>query len=103
MASIVVPVLLSECASTGTRGTITTLCQVNVTLAIFFSAILGYGLVVYVDHGWQYMQAFAALPSLVMLIMHSSVPESPKWLLAKMGSSGESLLCFTVRDVFNLC
>ena len=55
----------------------------NLTFAIFLSAVMGYGLVVYVDHGWQYMQAFGAVPSIVMLIFHASVPESPKWILGK--------------------
>jgi hypothetical protein len=26
------------------------------TLAIFTATILGYGMVTYVDHGWQYVQ-----------------------------------------------
>lgn len=50
---------------------------------------MGYGFVVYVDHGWQYMQAFAAIPAIFMLIMHQSVPESPKWLLAKSKSAND--------------
>ena len=79
--SVVVPVLLSEIASPATRGTITTLHQVQITLAIFLSGVIGFGLVGFVDHGWQYLQAGMILPSIIMLVCQRLVPESPKWLL----------------------
>jgi MFS family permease len=68
--------------------------QAAITLGIFLTSILGYGFVVYVEHGWQYMQAWSAIPALVMLAFHSYVPESPKWLLATMrsGEAGEYIL-----------
>lgn len=84
VASVIPPVLLSEMASAGTRGAITTLHQLLITAAIFFAAIVAYGFVTYVDHGWQYIQAFGALPAMFMLIMHRSIPESPKWLLLQV-------------------
>lgn len=82
VASVVSPVLLSEIASKETKGTITTLCQLGVTFAIFFASALGYGLVTYVDRGWQWMQAFGAVPAVATLVLYKYVPESPKWLLA---------------------
>lgn len=54
--SVVVPVLLSELAAAETRGTITTLHQLTLTLGIFLCGIVGYGFVTYVDHGWVYIQ-----------------------------------------------
>mmetsp|Transcript_14699 Transcript_14699/g.20195 ORF Transcript_14699/g.20195 Transcript_14699/m.20195 type:complete len:528 (+) Transcript_14699:268-1851(+) len=82
VASVVPPVLLSEIATAETRGTITTLHQAVLTLAIFTASVLGYGMVTYVSHGWQYVQAFEAFPAVVMLLLYRQVPESPKWLLA---------------------
>lgn len=77
-ASSVPSVLLAEIATDETRGTITTLHQVKqlwapflwavrrltsyrlsqlgITTGIFFASILGYGMVTYVNHGWQYIQ-----------------------------------------------
>lgn len=52
-----------------------------ITLAIFLSGVIGYGLVEYVDHGWQYLQAGIIFPSLMMVVCHKHVPESPKWLI----------------------
>jgi MFS family permease len=56
MESVVVPVLLSEMATADTRGTITTLHQLQLTFGIFLCGIVGYGFVTYVDHGWVYIQ-----------------------------------------------
>jgi MFS family permease len=84
VSSVVPPVLLSEIASASTRGTITTLHQLLLTLGIFVVSLLGYGFVTYVNHGWQYIQAFSAIPALFSLLMHSWTPESPKWLLSQM-------------------
>lgn len=52
------------------------------TIAIFLVNIIGFGFVTYVPHGWQYVQGLAIVPALFMLAMHSSIPESPKWLIA---------------------
>jgi len=79
--SVVVPCLLSEMASEETRGTITIMHQLMITFAIFLVALVAYGFVTYVAHGWQYVQAFIAIPSIIMLIFNRFVPESPKWLL----------------------
>jgi len=51
------------------------------TFAIFLVGVISYGFVTYVDHGWQYIQAGAAIPSIIQLIFYSYVPESPKWLI----------------------
>lgn len=51
-----VPVLLSEIASPETRGTITTLHQLQITFGIFVAGILGFAFVNYVVSGWVYVQ-----------------------------------------------
>lgn len=70
VTSVVPPVLLNEIATSSSRGIITTIHQLMLTLAIFMVNILGFGLVTYVQHGWQYVQALAIVPSLFMLVMH---------------------------------
>lgn len=81
VSSVLVPVLLSEVASPETRGVITTLHQVVLTFAILIAALVGYGLVTYVPHGWQYTVSLSGLPPLLMLAWQGRVPESPKWLV----------------------
>ena len=81
VCSVLVPVLLSEVASPETRGVITTLHQVVLTAAILIAALVGYGLVTYANHGWQYTVSLSGLPPLIMLLLREHVPESPKWLV----------------------
>ena len=78
---MVIPVLLSEIASSETRGTITTMHQLLLTFGIFIASVAGYGFVMYVNHGWQYLQATIAIPAIIMLIGAPLIPESPKWLV----------------------
>lgn len=79
--SMVAPVLLSEIASNKTRGAITSLHQLNITLGILISNLIGYGFVPDVKHGWKYVQLFVILPSLLQVALFWIVPESPRWLL----------------------
>lgn len=76
-------VLLAEIATNTTRGTITSMHQIMITWGIFVAGVLSYGFVMYVDHGWQYIQSFIAIPALITLALHHHIPESPKWLLSK--------------------
>jgi MFS family permease len=66
-SSVVAPVLLSEIASDSNRGKITTFHPAFITGGIFAAGLVGYGFVTYVNHGWQYVQAFAIIPSLIMI------------------------------------
>lgn len=83
VASSVAPTLLSEIASDDTKGVITTLCQVMVTAAIFLAAVVAYGFVTYVPHGWQYVLGLGCAPAVVFVMFFKYVPESPKWLVSK--------------------
>lgn len=79
--SMVAPVLLSEIASNKTRGAITSLHQLNITLGILISNLIGYGFVPSVAHGWKYVQLFVVLPAGLQVLLFWLVPESPRWLL----------------------
>ncbi|GAB5031859.1 sugar transporter [Nannochloropsis oceanica] len=79
--SMVAPVLLSEIASNQTRGAITSLHQLNITLGILISNLIGYGFVPNISGGWRYVQLFVVLPAGLQLILFWLVPESPRWLL----------------------
>eukprot|EP01039_Chlorochromonas_danica_P000134 gene132-142_t len=103
ISSVVPPVLLAEIASPATRGTITTMHQLLLTLGILVVGILGYGFVTYVNHGWQYIQAFSAIPALLTLLLHSYVPESPKWLVAQAaGDSTDNKAAFNPISSFGV-
>ncbi|TFJ81668.1 hypothetical protein NSK_006919 [Nannochloropsis salina CCMP1776] len=79
--SMVAPVLLSEIASNETRGAITSLHQLNITLGILISNLIGYGFVPNVAGGWRYVQLFVVLPAALQVLLFWLIPESPRWLL----------------------
>ncbi|KDO18111.1 hypothetical protein SPRG_16506 [Saprolegnia parasitica CBS 223.65] len=78
----VTPILLAEIAPAESRGQITTLHQLMLTIGILGSSVLGYGLVSSVPSGWRYVNAFVAVPALLQVMLMPWVPESPRWLLA---------------------
>ena len=80
--TVVVPVLLSEIARPENRGRLTTMHQLQLTLGIMVVGIFSYCMVVYVNHGWRYVQLFYALPCVAMVLLSSFIPESPKYLVA---------------------
>jgi MFS family permease len=80
IASVVAPMLLSEIAAPGNRGIITTFAQLSVTASIFTAAVVAYGLVTTINHGWQYVLGLGALPAIFFIVFYPYVPESPKWL-----------------------
>eukprot|EP01040_Poterioochromonas_malhamensis_P015305 gene15305-17114_t len=86
ISTVAPPVLLSELASTANRGVITTAFQGLLTFGIVVASVLSYGFVENVTHGWQYIQAFAAIPALLIIIFQNHFPESPKWLLSQDSS-----------------
>lgn len=88
--SVLAPILLAEMSPAAHRGTITTMHQVNVTLAILVASFVGYFFVTYEKHGWQWCQGVEVIPCIIMLLGYKYVPESPKWLVAQ-GRAGEAL------------
>ena len=80
--TVVVPVLMSEIARPENRGKLTTMHQLQLTLGIMVVGIVSYIFVIYVNHGWRYVQLFYAVPSLLMVLLSSYIPESPKYLIA---------------------
>jgi len=88
--SVLAPILLAEMSPAAHRGTITTMHQVNVTLAILVASFVGYFFVTYQKHGWQWCQGVEVIPCIIMLLGYKYVPESPKWLVAQ-GRADEAL------------
>jgi len=92
-ASVTVPVFLAELAPTEQRGGLVSRNELMIVagqLAAFaVNAVIG---TAFSEDGnvWRYMLAVAALPAIALFIGMSTVPESPRWLLAK-GRRDEAL------------
>ncbi|KAI7867955.1 general substrate transporter [Spinellus fusiger] len=80
MASMIVPVYVSELAPKNIRGRLTTLN----TLVITFGQVVAYIMNIAfanVDEGWRYMFGIAAIPALFQFIIMPFLPESPRRLV----------------------
>ncbi|XP_042870276.1 proton myo-inositol cotransporter-like isoform X2 [Penaeus japonicus] len=82
MASMSVPVYLSESSPANLRGRITVTNNVFITGGQLIAALIC-GAFSKVSHGWRYMLGLAAVPSVVQLMGFAVMPESPRWLILK--------------------
>lgn len=89
VASMLTPLYLSEMAPPDKRGGIVTINQIYLTVGIFLSYLVDYGLT-YLGHGphntrgevWRYMLGIGALPGVLLFGGMWLLPESPRWLIA---------------------
>ncbi|OWZ24075.1 Major Facilitator Superfamily (MFS) transporter [Phytophthora megakarya] len=80
-----VPILLNEISPAATRGEITSLHQLSLTIGMLISAVLGFFIISNVPSGWRYLNGFMILPPMVQCLSMSLVPESPWWLMKNRG------------------
>ncbi len=100
MASIAVPLYLSEIASTANRGRLVTYYQLAITFGIVTAYltnafVLNYSLTennpgfsgfldkAFFDEIWRGMFAMGLMPAALFMLGVCFIPESPKWLVSK--------------------
>lgn len=87
IASVVVPLYLTELAPARIRGGLTSLMQLLVTTGIFIAYLTDYALA---DSGlWRWMLGLGAVPAVVLGLGILFQPESPRWLV-KRGRTEEA-------------
>jgi MFS family permease len=67
VTSAVCPMMSAEIALESQRGTVTGLFPVFARFGMFLTALVGYGFVKNVEHGWQYVMAMSMIPSLIQI------------------------------------
>ncbi|AHH99604.1 sugar porter family MFS transporter [Kutzneria viridogrisea] len=88
IASVVVPMYLSELAPKEARGKLTSLMQLLVTVGILVAYATDYALA---DAGaWRWMIGLGVLPAVLLMIGIYTQPESPRWLAVNKGSADEA-------------
>lgn len=81
LASVLVPIYLSEMAPAARRGALTSLYQVMISSGIFLAYVVDYALSGI--GAWRIMLGLAVVPSVVLLLGMWRQSESPRWLLAQ--------------------
>ena len=79
VASMLTPLYLAEIAPAVSRGAVTSLNQLCITLGILVSYLVGYGFASVTD-GWRWMLGLGAVPGAVLAVGMLALPESPRWL-----------------------
>ncbi len=82
-SSIAVPGYIAEIAPAEQRGRLVVLYQFQLVLGILVAYLSNFALSAWFDLGWRAMLGAEALPAAVFLLMVTTVPESPRWLLLK--------------------
>jgi MFS transporter, SP family, galactose:H+ symporter len=79
VASMLTPLYLAEIAPAASRGKITSLNQLCITIGILVSYMVGYGFAAIPD-GWRWMLGLGVVPGAVLAAGMLVLPESPRWL-----------------------
>ncbi len=82
-AILTAPVYIAEIAPAGRRGGLVSLNQLMIVIGISVSFFSNYFLLEMGADNWRWMLGVQAAPALVFLLLLITVPESPRWLLAK--------------------
>lgn len=89
MASFVAPLYLSEVAPQRLRGAMVSMYQLMITIGILIASLSDTYFAIYATIGgvtgghWRWMLGILAVPAALMLLAVLTLPESPRWLLAK--------------------
>ncbi|MBP2471669.1 sugar porter (SP) family MFS transporter [Crossiella equi] len=84
IASVVVPMYLSELAPKEARGKLTSLMQLLVTVGILLAYATDYALAS--AGAWRWMIGLGVLPAVVLMVGIYTQPESPRWLAVNRGN-----------------
>ena len=79
VASMLTPLYLAEIAPAASRGAVTSLNQLCITLGILVSYLVGYSFATTAE-GWRWMLGLGAVPGAILALGMLVLPESPRWL-----------------------
>jgi len=97
VSSVVAPMYISEISPRESRGQLTAMFQFNIVLGILLAYLSNWLIGTGDPDNWRWMLGIVAIPSAVFLLLISSVPESPRWLVLKKGKDDEALA--TLRSI----
>ncbi|ORY42161.1 general substrate transporter [Rhizoclosmatium globosum] len=86
-ASMVVPIYIAETAPAATRGALTTVYQLMITMGIFIATAINSIIMKTIDDlnftQWRLALGMQIVPSILLVLLVSFIPESPRWLAEK--------------------
>jgi SP family arabinose:H+ symporter-like MFS transporter len=98
VASMLAPLYISEISPARIRGRLVSFNQLAIVIGILLAYVINWGLSFVGAAGWRWMFAFAALPSVLLLIGLYFVPESPRWLVERGNHTQARKVLASVED-----
>ncbi|HEX8017136.1 MAG TPA: sugar porter family MFS transporter [Flavobacterium sp.] len=83
-STIAAPAYVSEIAPAKARGRLVSLYQFNIVLGILMAFLSNYLLRDAGENAWRWMIGIMAFPAFFYTVIVFTIPESPRWLLAKL-------------------
>lgn len=103
VSSVAAPTYISEISTPATRGRLGAMYQFNIVFGILVAFLSNYYFAeMGGENSWRWMLGVMALPSLIYTVMVISIPESPRWLIAKkndVAGAGKVLLRLGISNV----
>ncbi|KAK7319991.1 hypothetical protein RJT34_04720 [Clitoria ternatea] len=99
-ALMIAPLYTAELSPPMTRGFLTSLPEVFITLGILLGYVINYALSGLPLHlGWRLMLGMAAIPAIAIALGVIAMPESPRWLVlkGKLNEAKEVLLTISTN------
>ncbi|MES1156629.1 MAG: sugar porter family MFS transporter [Alphaproteobacteria bacterium] len=83
LSTVAAPLYISEIAPPASRGRLAGLFQFNIVFGILVAFASNAALAGFGASAWRLMLGVAAIPSLIYALLCLTLPESPRWLIAK--------------------
>ncbi|GMQ24150.1 sugar porter family MFS transporter [Algoriphagus sp. oki45] len=98
-SSVVAPMYISEIAPAKNRGLLVALYQFNIVFGIVMAYVSNYLIgTAGLAEDWRWMLGVEAIPALIYSMMIFSIPESPRWLIAKFNDQIKAREILTRTD-----
>ena len=84
VSSVAAPIYISEISTPSTRGRLVAMYQFNIVFGILVAFVSNYLFKGFGgENDWRYMLGVMSVPSIIYTLMVLTIPESPRWLIAK--------------------
>lgn len=102
VSSVAAPAYVSEISTPATRGRLVAMYQFNIVFGILIAFLSNYFLKgVGGANDWRWMLGVMAIPSLLYTLLVFTIPESPRWLIARKNDLGTAKKVFKRIGVVN--
>ena len=98
VSTVVAPLYIAEIAPPERRGRLAGLLQLNIVLGILMALFSNFLLGDVTENAWRWMLGVEAVPALLYALPCLTIPESPRWLIARRRDRAEAIRILALAD-----